>query len=607
MITIGTKLGSGIGILLMLCIIIGLVSYTQTREVRQKLGEVTQVREPLNSAVYGLENNVVETAFAALGYSATGDGKFREALESSTRRFAENRGRYIEIMRSGEDAGSGAAPADGLVRFHSMAAEHVHLKDRLTEHMDTLLTTMEKLERLLTDRIQASVTVNDPIAYRRLQVVLEMQIQVNAIIKGLGNFLLTSDTAFVSRIRSAESKFKHFAEVYQVVLLSREEKLWSAELRRRSQEVSALVGKLIGLQNQRTVLLTEFFDLYRDLGSIINGGLQTETERGLAAAKADVIEAGEAANARILAVLLLSVAFGVVAGVVTTRSITRPLRHMVSVMDAVARGDRLRKVELKSRDEFRSLGDAFNHMTAQLAEAERQRLDGLRIFATSVQRAQEEERARISRELHDDLCQRLSGMKFRVEALEDDVSPAGKQISGHLHEVTQELDRSIAEVRRISSNLRPSVLDDFGIVAALRMLCKDFEKRQGISPTLTVDPGVPAQIDGHIEVAMYRIAQEALANIARHARASAVSLRLESQVMRLQLVVQDDGKGFSPEDIERARGSGRGSGLISMRERSELLGGSFDVRTNAGAGTAISVSIPFGEQEQYGEDQNSHR
>jgi signal transduction histidine kinase len=607
MTTIGTKLGLGIGILLMLCVIIGLVSYTQTREVRQKLGEVTQVREPLNSAVYGLENNVVETAFAALGHSATGDRKFREALESSTRRFAENSGRYGEILRLGQEAGSGAALADGLVRFQSMAAEHVHLKDRLTEHLDTLLATMEKLERLLTDRIQASVTVNDPIAYRRLQVVLEMQIQVNAITKGLGNFLLTSDTAFVSRIRSAETKFKHFADVYQVVLLSREEKVWSAELHRRSQEVSTRLGVIIGLQQQRTVLLTEFFALYRDLKQIINEGLQTETEKGLAAAKADVIDAGEAANVRILVVLLLSVAFGVVAGVVTTRSITRPLRHMVSVMDAVARGDRFRKVELTSSDEFRSLGEAFNHMTTQLAEAERQRLDGLRIFATSVQRAQEEERARISRELHDDLCQRLSGMKFRVEALEGDVSPAGEQISGHLHEVTQELDRSIAEVRRISSNLRPSVLDDFGIVAALRLLCKDFEKRQGISAVLEVDPGVPAQMDGHIEIAMYRIAQEALANIARHAGASTVSLRLEAPGTNLRLVVQDDGKGFSQEDVERARGSGRGSGLISMRERSELLGGSLDVRTTAGGGTGISVSIPFGEQEQHGEDQNSHR
>jgi signal transduction histidine kinase len=607
MTTIGTKLGLGIGILLMLCIIIGLVSYTQTREVRQKLGEVTQVREPLNSAVYGLENNVVETAFAALGHSATGDRKFREALESSTRRFEENRGRYIGIMRLGQEARSGAALADGLVRFHSMAAEHVHLKDRLTEHMDTLLATMEKLERLLTDRIQASVTVNDPIAYRRLQVVLEMQIQVNAITKGLGNFLLTGDTAFVFRLRSAETKFKHFAGVYQVVLLSREEKVWSAELRRRSQEVTALLGVILGLQQQRTVLLTDFFALYRDLRRIINEGLQTETERGLAAAKADLIDAGEAANARILAVLLLSVAFGVVAGVVTTRSITGPLRHMVSVMDAVARGDRHRKVELTSSDEFRSLGESFNHMTARLAEAERQRLDGLRIFATSVQRAQEEERARISRELHDELCQRLSGMKFRVEALEGDVSLAGGQISGDLHEVTQELDRSIAEVRRISSNLRPSVLDDFGIVAALRLLSKDFEKRQGISVVLNVDPGVPAQIDGHIEVAMYRIAQEALANIARHARASTVSVRLEAAGTNLRLVIQDDGNGFSQEDVARARGSGRGSGLISMRERSELLGGSLDVRTTAGGGTGISVSIPFGEQEQHGEDQNSHR
>jgi signal transduction histidine kinase len=106
---------------------------------------------------------------------------------------------------------------------------------------------------------------------------------------------------------------------------------------------------------------------------------------------------------------------------------------------------------------------------------------------------------------------------------------------------------------------------------------------------------------------MYRIAQEALANIAKHAGATAVSLLLESQGTNLRLVVQDDGRGFSPDDVTRARGAGHGSGLISMRERSELLGGSLDVRTTADGGTAISVSIPFGEQEHYGEDQNSHR
>jgi PAS domain S-box-containing protein len=240
----------------------------------------------------------------------------------------------------------------------------------------------------------------------------------------------------------------------------------------------------------------------------------------------------------------------------------------------------------------------------QLHATERERSADLRQFAISVQRAQEEERLRISRELHDDLCQRLSGMKFRVEALEGEVTP---EVSRGLGYFTQELDRAITEVRRISSNLRPSALDDFGLVIALRMLCKDFEKRNNIRATFHLGDSDFTGVNPQIEIALYRIAQEALSNTARHANATCVALHLLMDGAFLRLIVEDDGMGFQWEEVTRERGPGHGLGLINMRERTELLGGRFEVDSATNQGSTIAVSIPIGEEESHEKDQTAYR
>ncbi|HMK39295.1 MAG TPA: ATP-binding protein, partial [Bacteroidota bacterium] len=309
----------------------------------------------------------------------------------------------------------------------------------------------------------------------------------------------------------------------------------------------------------------------------------------------------------ILIAVLACVAVGLLGGALTTKSITAPIRELASVMHRVAQGGDLRRVEITSSDELRSLGEAFNLMTVQLDHAERQRLAGLRAYAVSVQRAQEEERERISRELHDDICQRLSGMKFRVEVLADEAEPAQRRMVRGLRDINQELDRAITEVQRISSNLRPSVLDDFGLVTALKMLCKEFEKLHGVRTSFRDALGVSGPVDANIEIALYRIAQEALSNTARHARAGTAALSLEHRKTSIQLTVSDDGAGFSDTDAARAREEGHGIGLMSMRERSEMLGGTFTIESASGTGTTITVTIPLSSEVTHEENADTHR
>ncbi len=736
---IGTKLGTGIGILVALCVVIGLVSYTQTRLVAAKIEEVTRFTEPMNSAVYALENNLVETAFAALGYLSTGDPRLREAFQKNTGNFGLIEQRFHEAADRSHDWELWLALQQQFSRFHTLAAEEIAMRDEQAQTMESLLRNLDAIDALLTDKIVPSVKPDDPAAYRRLQAALEMEVNVNALTKALGDFLLTGQSRYEKRIQRAEGDFRKYFKVYQIVLLSSEEMQWTAELRRYSDESLGLARVIMDQEKRKSEKLAEFIAVHRGLSTTLSERLQPRTEKSLTEAKEDVLQAGRGANATILLVLLFSVVFGLAAGIVTTRNITGPLRQLVTVMDGIARGGRMQQITIRTRDELQSLGDSFNVMTGQLeraneqlreselrfrtifrdapigialsdsdgrfiqsnpaledmlgmpekdlsgrsfdeilapsastvngqlframasgqrnryqteisyrredgrpawmnvnvsrmhpdrspytilmmedvsarketeeqlASAERRRLADLRRFAVSVQRAQEEERKRISRELHDDLSQRLSGMKFQVEALEDDLPPSARRAARALRDFRGELERSIMEVRRVSSDLRPSVLDDFGLVTALRILCSDFEKRHGPRTDFQVDDGGLTGRDPHLEIALYRITQEALANVARHAGASSVTLRLMHHESSLRLTVSDDGKGFDPNDVARLRGPEHGLGLISMRERSELLGGTFTVESAHNKGTTIAVTIPFQDQTSHEENENTDR
>ncbi len=198
-------------------------------------------------------------------------------------------------------------------------------------------------------------------------------------------------------------------------------------------------------------------------------------------------------------------------------------------------------------------------------------------------------------------------MKFQVEVLEDEIRPLNQHLGEQLGDVRSSLDQSIVEVRRISSNLRPSVLDDFGLVPALKLLCKDFERVHAIPTSLEVGEDSSTDLDPEAETALYRIAQEAMANVAKHAGASLVVVRLERRMADVFLQVKDDGRGFEQDSSVRRSREGHGLGLLSMRERSELLGGTFEVESVPGQGTAVTVVVPLQTEAGHGEDPHPHR
>ncbi len=243
----------------------------------------------------------------------------------------------------------------------------------------------------------------------------------------------------------------------------------------------------------------------------------------------------------------------------------------------------------------------------QLVAAERRRFEDLRRYTDSVQRVLEEERRRIARELHDDLCQQLSGMKMNVEVIGDTVKLRDKRLYRALRSFNRQLEEMITDVRRMSANLRPAVLDDFGLETALGMLTRTFQKRHNIQVTLDTNKSTALQVGAPLEIALYRIVQEALSNIAKHAGAAHVTLALHGSDQSVTLRIADDGKGFNVEEAGTRRDDRSGLGLISIRERTELLGGTFSVDSGAGEGTIMTVSIPMAKGTRHEKNPAAYR
>jgi len=225
-------------------------------------------------------------------------------------------------------------------------------------------------------------------------------------------------------------------------------------------------------------------------------------------------------------------------------------------------------------------------MRASLASLHEERMAALREQFAKVTAAQEDERRRIARELHDGVVPALASLNIRLHTV-------GKQLAREQHALAAEIDAiavqaqaSSRDIRRLVHDLRPVALDELGLVPALRQHLVRCEQEHGLAIELKADEF--QRLGGSLETALYRIAQEAVNNVLRHAQARHVTVTLSRDAEKVALQVSDDGQGF---DTELSH-SGRHVGLWSMRERVEQLGGQFEVRSAPGKGTVVTAVIP---------------
>lgn len=217
----------------------------------------------------------------------------------------------------------------------------------------------------------------------------------------------------------------------------------------------------------------------------------------------------------------------------------------------------------------------------------------LRALAARLQHVREEERTNVAREIHDELGQALTSIKIDLAALVEDLPSGTNPAVARAKAVMQVVDDTIQRVRRISTELRPGVLDDLGLVAAVEWAAGEFQKRTGVKCDVSVPAEDELPMDRDRATALFRILQETLTNVARHAKATHVRVRLTKYDHTVALEVRDNGRG-----IDESRIFGRQSlGMLGMKERAFLLGGELVIESTPGAGTTVIVRIPGGGSE----------
>ncbi|MHB9145127.1 MAG: HAMP domain-containing sensor histidine kinase [Symbiobacteriia bacterium] len=312
-------------------------------------------------------------------------------------------------------------------------------------------------------------------------------------------------------------------------------------------------------------------------------------------------QALQAATGRMLWAMALVSLIGVLAAAGLTAVLTRPILDLVEVTRAVGRGDLSRRVTSQSQEEIGQLAAAFNEMTVAL-ERSRSKVTAFsrRLLLQNEERQrllaralsfQEEERKRISRELHDETGQALTSLMVGLKLADEARSP--EEAHQKLAELRGQAAETLENVRNLAFQLRPSALDDLGLVAAVRRYVKQYDSQYGIPVDCEINGFEGQRLPPEMETAFYRIIQEALTNVARHAQATNVSVVMEHRGTSVVAIVEDNGRGFEIGKELGSRLRERQLGLVGMRERAALVYGRIQVESTPGVGTTIYIEVPL--------------
>ncbi len=302
------------------------------------------------------------------------------------------------------------------------------------------------------------------------------------------------------------------------------------------------------------------------------------------------------------AVILVAIAFGLWAGLLATVMIAMISAYWILPPEGFAIGLLHDLIGLSVflgmgvlisvvAEFYRRTRRQVQERSLELAKAN----EALRDLSKRLISAHEEERKRIAGEIHDTLGSFLAAIKFKVESFHVQIGKTASgstEYSNTINTIIPLIQECVEECRRIQMDLRPSILDDLGLLAGLSWFCRRFQTTYS---NIQIEPGIEVEegdVPFPLKIVVFRVTQEAMNNIAKHSKADLVRLRLRKIDGAIELILQDNGQGFNLEKVLNSESTGRGLGLRSMRERTEFSGGSFAIQSAEGKGTIIRASWP---------------
>lgn len=595
----GKKLTLGFGGVIVLLVLNQAAVLLPLRSVNEQIRAMSEVGRPLRSATSGLEANVLAFGLAVRTYAQSGDPKYKNEAEhealnidadiveyrrlATTERQRELAVRIEPLWQ--EFKAKSMAITNGGPRFYSEAEWERLTASRIT--MMELIKGEMQQDALVNYNAITQIAYQQVEAAERFMLIIFILCIVIAIVTGQ-----SVSRAIVRSERTIESGREHL----RATLSSIGDAVVTTDIEGRITSLNLMAERLTGwtesdARGQKLGAVVRFIDdatgLEAESPSLqsLLGGTAVSSESVLLATRY-----GTKVPVEDHAAPIHDNKGTAVGSVLVFRDVTERKLHALELSKSYD--------ELESRVKQRTFELAETH--AELiremedhAIAEQNRIDLLARLVSS----QETERRRIARDLHDQLGQRLTALRLKIASLKE--AAAGHEILEpkitRLQQIAEMLD---SEVSYLAWELRPTALDDLGFAAALEAFVKEWSRHFDIPADFQPAKIPKRRLNTEIETHLYRITQEALNNISKHARATQVSVVLEKQAERIILIIEDNGKGFDHALLRTPRRSGRGLGLLGMRERATLIGGDVEIESAPGSGTTIFVRVPLAVSEK---------
>ncbi|RPJ26021.1 MAG: HAMP domain-containing protein [Chloroflexi bacterium] len=562
------------------------------RSISRSLDSIENIRQ--RQLITVQMNAHLRDAEAALyRYQINGEAGFKSQFMEQLSNFSSDLGQYRALATEANEQQWASALAMAYQQALTTGSDLVQLRDQQTAQMQDFLDTQAHLSAFLSNEVMPS-RPDDP-EYQA--IVAEMQNSSRAMLSAVTGYLASPDETKRVQFTDAVVSFQQGVNELDEVARSDDEKHWVGESLAQFNQLESLGTNLIGGRDLQQSLYANFISI------IFNASQQTlvgqiepyEAEKFAQEQRTILNAVGRASAASILAAAVIS-GFAILFMVQLSRQINTRATALLDGAARVTAGNLEQPVAIAGMDEFGRLAASFNEMMHELASRE----ERLRALIGRLAQIQDEERRLIGLDLHDGLTQLIISANMHLNTLNSQIGSQFSAQSLQALDVSRTLiKQSIEEARRVISELRPTLVEDMGLAQGLRQYVTEIcEEQKWDAEIITSTDGLV--IAHSVEAAIFRIAQEALSNVRKHSRTERVRVELSRGEGCLILRVQDWGQGFDASLIQQDEAEHLG--LVSMQERTQMIGGVCKIESQPGRGTRVDVSIPLASLSQRSQD-----
>jgi len=562
------------------------------RSISNSLDAIENIRQRQLVAVQ-MNAHLRDAEAALYRYQINGEVGFKSQFIEQLNNFSHDLEQYRQMANETNEQQWAATLDAAYQQALSTGNDLITLRDNQTSHLDEFLNAQLQLSTFLSNDVMPNRS-DDP-EYQA--IVSNMQDSSRAMLSAVTGYLASPEESKRVQFTDAAVAFQQAMSSFRNIAQSADEKRWAGEILATFDQLKSLGTQLISGRDLQQSLYANFISI------IFNAGQQTivgkiephETEKFAQEQQALLSAVNTASVASILAAAIIS-GFAILFMFQLSRQINMRATALLDGAERVTHGNLEEPVTITGQDEFGQLATSFNTMMRELANRE----DRLRAMIGRMAHIQDEERRLIGLDLHDGLTQLIISANMHLNTLNSQIgSKLNAQTLQALDVSRTLIKQSIDEARRVISELRPTMVDDLGLEQGLRQYVTEVcEEQNWEAEIVTNTDGL--KIASSVQASIFRIAQEALTNVRKHARTQRVRVELSVEDQSLLLRVQDWGQGFDALLIQKDEAEHLG--LVSMQERAQMINGVCKIESELGKGTSVEVRIPLVSLAQRSED-----